>query len=286
MQNIEVQASDKQFLRPIAKNGYEIPENIDHFQFAQALLANFASVDEELRDELSYMILAGGIIDKHKLTTEQLENLLFIVLDEEHLFYKIGEVDTDSVFMRSFSNLIIAAILYIAAREEWLSESTIQQTKEALFRYTREEKDWRGYVEGKGWAHAMAHLADALDECARHPHMSVSDHEEIMNVVRDLTRVSTPLYHEEDTRLAMVAYHIIACKEVNDAFLKHWLEGCYLRRDPHVTTWRRATNIKNFLRSLYFLLLWDNLALSALDQISTLLKRLDDPYMESEETIS
>jgi hypothetical protein len=280
VQTIREQATDKKFLRSIAENGYELPANTDAFAFALALLDNFLSTDEELRDELSYMILASAIIDKGHLTEQQLDDLLSTVLDNNHLFYHIGEVDTDAVFMRSFSNLIVAAILYIDAKDPTVSEQAVQQAKAALFRYAREERDWRGYIKGKGWAHAMAHLADALDICAQNSRLTTRDRRQILELLRDLAKVTTPLYHEEDMRLATAACHIIVSKEVDDAFLHTWLESCFVLRDPNVSTWRKASNMKNFLRSLYFLLLWDSMALFLLEPISLLLKRLDEPYVE------
>jgi hypothetical protein len=282
MQDVGALAVNKQFLRSIADKQYEIPDDIDCFAFAEALLANFSSPDEELRDGLSSMILASGIIDKQRLTDEQLRKLLLIALDNEHLFYRIGEVGTDSVFMRSFSNLIVAAILYTDARASRLPPEAVQQVKAALLRYAREEQDWRGYIRGKGWAHAMAHLADALDECAQHPAMSRGDREEIMKMVSALARLPEPLYHEEDVRLATVAYHIIGCKQVEDEFLSAWLQSCFVRRDADVRSWTRATNAKNFMRSLYFLLLWDDIARTLVDQIANILKRQDKIYIEDE----
>ncbi len=103
MQDLRSYATDKEFLRSIARNNYNIPVSLDSFAFASELLSNFSSTDGELRDELSYMIFANGIIARHTLTPEQSEKLLHTALDSEHLFYKIGEFDTDSVFMRSFS---------------------------------------------------------------------------------------------------------------------------------------------------------------------------------------
>ncbi len=280
MQTIREQATDKEFLRSIVEKGYQLPEDTDAFALAKALLDNFLSPDEELRDELSYMILASAIIDKGHLSTQQLEYILSTVLNDDHLFYHIGETENDTVFMRSFSNLIVAAILYIDAKEPTISESAVQEARAALFRYAREERDWRGYVKGKGWAHAMAHLADALDICAQNSRLSGKDRRQILELLRDLAKVTTPLYHEEDMRLATAASHIIVSKEVDDAFLREWLESCFVLRDPNVTTWRKASNMKNFLRSLYFLLLWDNMALFLLEPISLLLKRLDEPYVE------
>ncbi len=280
MQDTTGQTVNKQFLRSIAENNYEIPQNIDAYDFAQALLVNLGSPDGELRDELSYMILASGIIDKGLLTPEQTNEFLTIALDTQHLFYHIGEVNTDAVFMRSFSNLIIAAILYIDARNPLITEQVVQHAKMALLTYAEQEKDWRGYVEGKGWAHAMAHLADALDECAQNAYMTPEDRQDILQTVRRLAQLAEPLYHEEDMRLATAAQHIIIGKEVPDTFVDDWLELCFVERGSDVRAWMSATNVKNFLRSLYFLLIWDNMLPPVSARISDTLKRLDDVYIQ------
>jgi hypothetical protein len=280
MQYTTGQATDKQFLRSIAENNYELPHDIDTYDFAKALLANLSSPDGELRDELSYMILASGIIDKDALTTEQMNELLTTALDTQHLFYAIGEVNTDSVFMRSFSNLIVAAILYTNARNPVIAEQVVRHTKTALLAYTEQEKDWRGYVEGKGWAQAMAHLADALDEVAQNQYMTSEDRQDILQTLRRLAQLAEPLYHEEDMRLATSAQHIIIGKQVPDTFVSDWLELCFVERGSDVNAWMSATNVKNFLRSLYFLLIWDNMLPPVSAQISDILKRLDDVYIQ------
>jgi hypothetical protein len=272
---------NKQFLRDIAENDCILPRDINNYEFALALLANLGSPDGELRDELSYMILASGMLDKRVLTQEQMVSLLETAIDENHLFYNISEIDTDSVFMRSFSNLIVAAILYTDAKEGAFSQAAMQCVKQALLRYAKEERDWRGYVDGKGWAHAMAHLADALDECAQHPRMTRQDRVDILQVIRRLTQLAEPLYHEEDMRLATATQHIITGKQVDEDFLYNWLESCYVQRGSDVSAWRSATNVKNFLRSLYFLLQWDNMQPAVAEKISDVLRQLDDVYIQT-----
>lgn len=317
-QNIQEQASNKQFLRDIVNHDFTLPENIDSFEFAKALLANLGSTDSELRDELSYMILARGLIGKQLLPVPQMEELLLICLDQDHLFYHIGEPGTDAIFMRSFSNLIIAALLYADAtktpdepqekdvsempeaqvkeagnlekaqeapvkQDAWLvrfSGETIGKTKEALLRYAHEERDWRGRVQGKGWAHAMAHLADSLDECAQNISVTQDDRKQILETIRDLAKTRVPLYDEEDVRLATVAYHIIICKQLDDPTISAWLESCYVERKEDLASWTSLNNAKNFLRSLYFLLLWENIGVHFADQISRILKRIDAVYIE------
>jgi hypothetical protein len=280
MQSFVGQAQDKQFLRSILENNGELPQSLDPYTFANALLPNLGSSDSELRDELSYIVLASAIIDKKRLSPDQLNQLLLTVLDQNHLFFHIGEVGNDSVFMRSFSNLIVAAILYDDAKSPELPEQTIAQTKASLVRYAQQEHDWRGYIYGKGWAHAMAHLADSLDECAQNQAMQEADREDILNIVQTLAKLQEPLYNEEDIRLATAAQHIIVTHQVSDTFLDTWLASCYVERSGDVATWTSTTNMKNFLRSLYFLLIWDNLSLRFAEQVAALLRRLDDIYVQ------
>ncbi|GCE10962.1 DUF2785 domain-containing protein [Tengunoibacter tsumagoiensis] len=281
MSDIIEQAKDKQFLRPLAENNYVVPAELDQFGLAQALMQNLGSTDQELRDELSYMILASGIIGGQKLQETQLEYLLDMALDEWHLFQGIGESETDTVFMRSFSNLIIAALLYNDAHQPTFTEAKVRRVKEELLRYAQEERDWRGYVKGKGWAHAMAHLADTLDECAQNHFMGVEDRKEILNVVKQLVSIKEPLEHEEDSRLANVAYRIILGKQVEDEYLSSWIDACAesLAQRQHPDYLLSSTNMRNFLRSLYFFLYWDNIASVRAIQILNLLKQHEVLYV-------
>lgn len=286
MRDIHELTSDKVYLRSIASNHYQLPEDIDLFAFLRALLQNFATTDAELRDELTYMVLAHAIIDQEsaaRLPANQRETLLLTCFDNEHLFYHIGETGTDSVFMRSFSLLIIAALLYADARLHHISQEATRKAQTALLRYAREERDWRGYIKGKGWAHSVAHLSDALDEIAQHRYTSPTDRETLMQTLTYLATLPEPLCYEEDDRLSFAAYRLIAANMVEDAFLETWVESLFVTRteeapgltEQDVTRWIRAANAKNFLRSLYFRLLWNQKAPSLLERISAVLRRLD-----------
>ncbi len=286
MRDINELASDKAYLRSIANNHYELPDDIDRFAFLQALLQNFATTDAELRDELTYMILAHAIIDQEtadRLPADQRETVLLACLDDAHLFYHIGETSTDSVFMRSFSLLIIAALLYADAQLQQISQEATRKTQTALLSYAREERDWRGYIKGKGWAHSVAHLSDALDEIAQHRYTSTADREAVMQTFTYLATLPEPLCYEEDDRLSFAAYRLIAANMVEASFLETWVDSLFVTRteeipgltEQDVTRWIRAANAKNFLRSLYFRLLWNQKSPSLLECISAVLRKLD-----------
>ena len=286
MLNINELASDKAYLHAIADNHYQLPEDIDLFAFLEALLQNFSTTDAELRDELTYMILAHAIIDEEtadRLPAEQREALLLACIDGAHLFYHIGEAETDSVFMRSFSLLIVAALLFADAKFLQISEEATRKTQTALLRYAREERDWRGHIKVKGWAHSVAHLSDALDEIAQNRYMTPADRGAVMQTITYLATLSEPLCYEEDDRLSFVAYRLIAASMVDDAFLEAWVESLFVTRTEEtpggtaedVASWVRAANVKNFLRSLYFRLLWNHKVPALLERISGVLRRLD-----------
>ncbi|MDD5369725.1 MAG: hypothetical protein PHQ40_11605 [Anaerolineaceae bacterium] len=90
----------KEQLQAIAQNNYLLPENIQAFPLALDMLDQIGSPDSELRDDLIYSSSATWILRLHLFNGDQLRQLLSIALDDQHLFYAIGETNTDSVFTR------------------------------------------------------------------------------------------------------------------------------------------------------------------------------------------
>lgn len=283
MPNLSELATQKDFLRSLTENAGQLPADVEAFAFLKALLPNLGSTDEELRDILTYSVIARIILDeqnRYHLAGAQLEELLLASIDEEHMFYRIGEVGTDSVFMRAFSSLMIPLLFIADARIPRISEQAARRTFEGLLAYSRQELDWRGYVRGKGWAHSIAHHADALEDCAKNRYMTEGDREAILETLAYLAHLPEPLCHEEDDRLAFAAYGIITRQEVSMAYLKKWIASLVVTRDENVLveegviSWQRAANAKNFLRGLYFMLSWSKVSAIA-GQKTELLNEID-----------
>lgn len=89
----------KETLKEIKNNDFKVPNDLDAFELALKMMEYVGDSDPELRDMLIYEILSKWIEDG-AFTFKQLKELLNISLDENHLFYKIGEEETDSVFTR------------------------------------------------------------------------------------------------------------------------------------------------------------------------------------------
>ena len=252
----------KDQLYEIADNDFALPEQARAMPRAQEMLPHLGSPDAELRDDLIYSTLATWIL-ADKFEEDDLKVLLRQLLTEEHLFFKLGEADTDSVFMRSFSMLIIPLILSWHRQRPFLMPYELREVKVKLLDYLEKEQDLRGFVldedeagEPKGWAHAIAHTADALDDLVRCKEMGSEELVEILNAIRQKAAESKLVFvHLEDERLVTPVIAVLGRKVLTPPDVQSWLAGFVplaQQKEPFPDCYRQAQNVKNFLRSLYF----------------------------------
>ncbi len=255
------EAQLKERLQIFAEKKFCPPENEDLSELIPEMLHHIGSPDGYLRDELIYSAFGTWILDYDAIDHEQLRDLLPIVLDEEHLLYKVGEQNTDSVFTRSFSVLLLPLLLITHRAHPFLSGHEIYQMKEKLLYYLKTEKDHRGFVSGKGWAHAIAHAANALDDLVQCSELNKSDLAEILEVVYDMVCVKDLGYtHLEDERIVTAVIAILKRQFLSDAEITQWIQG-FADRTLTITAGPERSviraNVKNFLQSLYFRLEWE-----------------------------
>lgn len=268
----------KNQLIEIKENNWAIPEDIDAYDLTLELMDNIGSTDSELRDGLIFRLLMM-IIRTKKISFDQMEELLTICLSERHLFNGVGKIEDDSVFNRTFTSLVIAGILRVNYKEQekFLSESQIKHVYKEVLKYLRTEKDLRGYVEFKGWAHSTAHTADMLCGLASSKGIDHNELLEILQVIKEKVCVDTYTYiNEEDERL-INAFICVICREiVSDEEIIDWINNFQnvedVKQCPQYEHLR--INRKNFLRSLYFRLKNEDDAEGVLEAIEEGLSKL------------
>lgn len=270
-QLIEMKKNDYNF------TGYDLNKLISE------MLKDIGSTDSELRDELIYITFGQMIVANNVLNTDQIKQLLDICVDDQHLFYRLGESETDSVFVRSFSVLILPLILNVDQRDPFLSESEIKYLRKRLFTYVKKEKDVRGYVDGKGWAHALAHAADALGEIAKHPHIKEDDLIELLEVINAKVLFSNSIYtHNEDERMALSAFNTIDRGLLSEQQILNWINNLKFQLDTQkklvsdLNSLYLKLNVRNFLYNLYFRLRYNNVGLTIQKEIEKMLDSIRD----------
>ncbi|MCB8951236.1 MAG: DUF2785 domain-containing protein [Ardenticatenales bacterium] len=219
------------------------------------MMDHIGSPDKQLRDDLIYTAFATWILENHLFDSDQLHQLLMIALDDQHIFYFIGETNTDSIFTRSFSVLLLPLILIAHRQKPFLPKSEITRIKERLLQYLFAEKDLRGYVEGKGWAHAVAHVGDVFDDLAQCLEVESADLSEILEAIAAKICVdSIPYVHEEDERMTTAVVSILRRQLLDETDVENWIRSFATRVQKTEPSPANHThlNVKNFLRSLYF----------------------------------
>ncbi len=174
------------------------------------------------------------------------------------LLVGLGEQGTDTVFRRSFSALVLGECIARDNRRPLLAGGKILEWGDRLATWVLRERDVRGYVPGKGWAHAVAHGADALAILAGSPHLATPELTVLLDVVAD--RVLLPVDHlftsGEPDRLAYATMNVLRRNVVPLRVLEPWIarlassagtRSSYDDRDPYLV----GGNAEAFLRALY-----------------------------------
>ena len=248
---------DKQFWISIKENKFALPEEHSVLTLTDELFSYIGSTDPELRDtiglEVFYNWLTQGLYSLDDLRG-------FTIRLVANLENGIGELESVSVFQRSFSALWLANIISYDNETQVLEKEDIQPIFDAALAYFAAERDLRGNVPIKGWVHAIAHAADLLCALAISLHTDADDHMKILECIASKLRTTTQgiFRYNEDSRIAQPAKRIFMRNLVTLDQIKDWLE--FLSGDWN-GAWqseertRAYNNGRNFLRALYWYIL-------------------------------
>jgi len=274
---------DRTFWRVIASDEKALPQGEWVGELAPELLSWLGSTDAELRDQFAYRILAAWI-ERDQFEPDQLRELASQMLD--NLQIGLGQRDGDGVFLRSYSTLVLMEVVAYDNAHPFLREDEVARVLDVVLDYLRQECDLRAWVEGPGWAHAIAHTADLLMMLARNLQLGPFELERLLDAVADrlLQPCGVVFVQHEDERLAYAALNVLRRGLIDRAVLDRWLARFIhpAGRD----SWRLVytmdgesaarVNVTNFLRSLYFqLILTENPPPDATEHLAAVLATLE-----------
>lgn len=274
----------KEQLLRIKGNEWKITQDVDKYELALEMMENIGSIDPVLRDELILELLCVMIAENH-LTDEEVRDILKLSLTEKHLFNNIGKMEDDSVFNRAFTVLIIDVTLYRHNHSEskLFTEEEIKWIYKEIIRYSREEKDVRGYVEVKGWAHSAAHTSDALGEIALCKELNSSELLEILNVIKEKLYINHYAYiNFEDERMIGAVVNVIERGIIVEEEIIKWLRNFETIEltDTYPADHIIKTHRRNFLLALYFRLKRRNNFKSLINVIDEVMDNITPKYFK------
>lgn len=250
-------AAGMAFWQAIIESDYAVPTEQPLDAMTQTLLGWLGSTDATLRDRYAYPIL------EHWLHAEQ-----YSADDVRHLIGELaaniprglGDRDSDSVFLRTFSVLLLAEIVHYDNAQQILDEAEVRQMLELGLVYLDAERDLRGWVPGAGWAHSVAHTADLLFVLAQSGHLGATELSRILDALALKLAAGGSFYVcGEDDRIARVVVAVIErnlltaqalrdwlARVVEAATISDWLDAGEIERRLDV-----SQNSKQVLRSLF-----------------------------------
>jgi hypothetical protein len=233
-------SNDPGFWKAIRERSFGVPEHESVGNLALEIADLAAETDPTLRDECGYEILAAWIYRDNLLSGEQLEALRRKLLPA--MTSHIGELETDTIFRRSFSALYMSILAAQDLRKPFLSAAAFKETLDTALRCYADEKDLRGYLPKKGWAHATAHVADLLKFLARNGQLSVQDQKRIVAGISQRCRTAPSAFvWGEDARMAAALLSVVDRKDFDTSAFDSWFKtllGDYkdLWKVPNINT--------------------------------------------------
>jgi hypothetical protein len=201
---------------------YAVPHDRGLSDLTEELVRGLASTNPQIRDALAYPTLATW------LERGVYDDLLPGFGDGlcAGLNYGLGEDGTDTVFRRSFTALTLAEVIHRDNAEFLVHDEVVMRWGDRLATWLLRERDLRGYVADCGWAHAVAHGADAIGALARSRHCDAGVLRALLDVLADRIVKDTQYrwVHEEHDRVAHAVMTILHRNMLSSDELERWLK--------------------------------------------------------------
>lgn len=237
----------------VIADGFRVPADRSLVELTEDLTRMLGDTNPEIRDGIAFPAMATWI-------GEGVYDDLLIGLGDgmcHGLDVGLGERDTDTVFRRSFSALIITECIDRASSANLAGPDVVLRWGDRLMGWLAREQDLRGFVAGKGWAHAIAHGADALAALARYPYFGRIELTVVLDVIADRLLQPTDGFFicGEEDRLAHATMQVLRRELIGIDVLTPWVNRLAAGARPAGSIdhnpFEVAGNVQAFLRSLY-----------------------------------
>jgi hypothetical protein len=241
------------FWEQVKANGLKVPGDRPLAELTTELTAMLGDPNPSVRDGIAYPTLttwiAQGVYDE----------LLAGLGDgmAAGLGRGLGDDGSDTVFRRSFSVLVLAECVERDNQEHLLTPARLVAWGDRIASWFIRERDLRGFVPGKGWAHAVAHGADAIAALAASEAMGRLELTVLLDVMADRLLLPSQyfLVHGETDRLARATMRVLRRDLVGLDVLEPWLArlGQHARAQGlgDADPFHGAGNVQSYLRSLH-----------------------------------
>jgi Protein of unknown function (DUF2785) len=242
------------FWESVVQGGCRVPDDAPLQELTAELVTMLGDPDQHVRDDLAAGVLSAWVADG---TYDELLPGLGDGLVHA-LRQGIGEDGTGSVLRRSWSALVLTAMVGRDADVHVLLPQQVLAWADRAVAWFLAERDLRGWDPGLHRVGAVAHGADLLATLAASRHLQADELHVLLDVIAErlLLPTSYRWLRGEDDRLALATMSVLhrdlvaadACEAVLDRLGAAFADDS----DPHAPV---PSNVSAYLRALHLQLL-------------------------------
>lgn len=244
------------FWQRVLESEMAVPDDRPLPELTAELVTMLGSTDPVERDQVAFCVLAAWIADG------VYDDLLVSFGDSicNGLRVDLGMPEGDAVFRRSFSALVLASCVERDNVAHLVPIDVALKWAERSIEWFTRERDLRGWVDGKGWAHSVAHGAELVTALARSRHLDADQLGVLLDVIAErlTTHATRVLVDGEDDRLAYAALAVMQRNLLDSGWLEDWVQTLAAAAEVETSPLEKpagaefaARNTSNFLRALY-----------------------------------
>jgi len=217
-------------------------------QVVKMILDNVGNTHSLIRENM--MGIHDRLVEEGHCSKDECIHLFSTSL--RNLSKGLGSKADDLVFCRAFSSLYVAFIVDIDEKLNLLSQEQYMMALEKGIDYMMQEVDRRGFVKGKGWAHALAHGADLLCCLVSHSKFPLAYAEKILDCIKFHITSQDGFIDNEEKRLASIM-PILIDKGLGEHVVQNWIKTLIPRSTAEMYTDESYFNCRIIFNSSYFL---------------------------------
>lgn len=231
-------------------SGFAMADATERSRRALTLADCLGDADPFLRDGIAFEALSAWMRGK-QLDVATLRTL------EAALLAQLDGADAGG-FRKPFAALVLSEVARTDRVQPWMTADERSRMAEAAAAYLRSVRDYRGYVDGEGWRHGVAHGADWALQLMLNKALEPAQAMTLVSAVgaQVMPAEGHAYAFGEPARLARPVVYAAARGDLDQASMETWLAGlpAALAARPEgerqAAWWTRRANLENFLHAL------------------------------------
>lgn len=184
-----------------------------------ALIACLGDPDPAVRDEFAFGMWYHAF-DGKRLTMPMRRYVV------EQLSAILSGPGDAGGYLRPFAALSLFPAIRADRTDPYLSDAEFHALAGTAASYLRGISDYRGFVPGEGWRHAVAHAGDIMVELAQNPRLTRADADLLLGAIAAQVAPKSDIYYHqgEFVRIARPVLLLAARGDIDDAAWAAWFQ--------------------------------------------------------------